>query len=120
MGHDQRQRVGLGRAHVQQMHRLAGAGGEELRVLVEAGLPLPPVVVMPPTVEERFDDRPGQPVVAADAGQTFGQPGAGQAPLEVVEVALGHRNLERTHNLTLPLDLKRPWRRPCPRPTSTW
>jgi hypothetical protein len=52
MHHEQRQRVWLGRADVQEMHPLAPDVGDELRVLVEPGLLSAPVVAGSPVLGE--------------------------------------------------------------------
>src|ERR671911_619798 len=50
MADDQRERTGLGGAHVQEVYVLAVDGSGELRILVELRLPLAPVVFVLPVL----------------------------------------------------------------------
>jgi hypothetical protein len=55
VGADQRQRVGLGRADVDEVHRLAVDRGRELGMRVEPGLLVAPVEARAPVFDELAD-----------------------------------------------------------------
>ena len=93
---DQRQRVGLGRAHVEEVHRLAVDRRRELRVGVEPGLLVAPVEGRAPVVDELAHVLERDAVVPVGAGQLIGPAHPGQACLEVVEVGLRQLGPERS------------------------
>src|SRR3569623_2071691 len=79
---------------MQEMDGLAVDLGQELRIGVELGLVLPPVVAGAPLVGELADDRLWLPVVPVGGGRR--RPArALEARLEVVDLGIGDGNLER-------------------------
>ena len=89
MGEDQGQGVGLGGADVQEVDGGPVDGGGELRVLVEPGFLLAPVVAVGPVGGQLLEVTERHPASPADAGQLVGPAGAVQAFAQVVQVGLG-------------------------------
>src|SRR4029453_16400473 len=70
-------------------------GGGELRVLVEAGFLLAPVVAVGPVAGQLLQVGERHAAAPADAGQLVGPAGAAQPVAQVVQVGLGDVDPER-------------------------
>jgi hypothetical protein len=92
MRQQERDRAGLGRAHVEEVDRLAVDLGRELVELVERGLLCAPVEPVPPVVDEAAQVCRGDPTtpvvgsVASVAGRVGRPAGVAEPCEEVVEV----------------------------------
>jgi hypothetical protein len=95
VGDQQRQRVGLERADMQEVDRLPVDDGDELRELVQHRLLLAPVEAVGPVAGQLLEVVEGHPPAPADAGQLGGPAGAGQPLAQVVQVLVGNGDPER-------------------------
>jgi hypothetical protein len=85
---DQRQRIGLGRADMQEMHTLPIDFGDELRIPVPGRLLRPPVEAGAPVLGQLPHVAGRDAVGPADAGQLVGPAGGGQPPAQILEVGV--------------------------------
>ncbi len=92
---DQRQRVRLARAHVQEVDVLPVDLGGELRVLVQLPLVGAPVVAIAPVLRQPLEVVHRHPATPADIGQVRGPPGPVEPVPQVVQVSLGNVDGER-------------------------
>jgi hypothetical protein len=95
VGEDQRQRVRLRGPNMQEVHAGTVDGGGELRVLVELGLVLAPVVAVAPVGGELLEVAERHAAAPADVGQLVGPAGTVQPLAQVVQVGLGDVDPER-------------------------
>ena len=86
---DQRQRVGLGRAHVEEVHSLAVNGRRELRIAVQPRLVHAPVEARAPVGDELADVVTRNAVAPLHTGQLVRPADPLQPGLEIFEVGLG-------------------------------
>jgi hypothetical protein len=93
--HDQRQRVWLRGADVQEVNVLTVDLRRELSKLVEPGLPLAPVVGGAPVVGQLLQIVKWDTALPAHPGQLIRPAGAGKTVMEVVEVRLWDVDPER-------------------------
>ena len=92
---DQRERVGLGRTRVEEVHARAVDLGEEVVERVEPRLGPSPVVLVAPVREQLGEVAELHAVVPAGVGDLFGQTCPHQPFVEVVEGTLGNLDPER-------------------------
>ena len=97
VGEQQRRRVRLGGAHVQEVHPGAVDLGGELGVGVQPGLGGPPVVGGGPVLGQLPEVLTGHPPAPADVRQLARPPGPRDPLGEVVEVGLRDLDPERFH-----------------------
>jgi hypothetical protein len=100
VGQDQRERAGLGGAHMQEMDVVAVDFGEVLRELVECCLVCPPVVAGAPVIgplREVAGRHTATPVVPGHVPRQLIHPARpGQPVTQVIEVRLRNLDAERT------------------------
>ena len=89
VGQDQRQRVRLGRADVQEVDVLAVDGRDELRDLVQPGLLGAPVEAVGPVAGQVLQVVQGYAAGPVVAGRVLRPAGPGDPVVQVVEVGLG-------------------------------
>jgi hypothetical protein len=99
VGEQQRCRVRLGGAHVQEVHGRAVDLGGELRVPVEPGLVHTPVVAGSPVVGQFPQVADGHAPAPAGVRELAGPAGGGDPPVQVVQVVLCDVDVERVHHL---------------------
>ena len=86
---DQRERVGLGRARVDEVHARAVDLGEEVVERVERRLGSPPVVLVAPVRDELDEIAAVGAVVPPGVGKLLREARAGEAFAEVDEIGFG-------------------------------
>src|SRR5712692_7420168 len=136
--HDERQRVGLGRADVDEVNALAVDRRGELREAVELCLGRPPVVAVAPVAAQLLQVAELGAVVPTRAVDLVREAGLSQARPQVVEHRLGHVDDEGLNVVVHGVILTHPWfprslsspapaeasarPQPCswPPPASTW
>ena len=94
MGHDQWQRVGLGRPRVDEMHVLAVDRRGELIERIEAGLVCAPVVVIGPVVDQLLQVGHVGAEVPTGAGYLIGETGIEEPLPEIGQLGVGDRDTE--------------------------
>jgi hypothetical protein len=94
VGHDQREGVGLGGAHVREMDRLAVDGRDVLGQLIEPGFGGAPVEAVPPVLGQRFQVGDGHAPLPAAGRELLEPAGTGQTLAQVVELSLGDFDAE--------------------------
>src|ERR671915_115275 len=97
MRQDQRERVHLGRAHVDKVDVLIVNRGSELRELIQLGFVLTPVVAGSPIPNHVLHILEADTIVPANAGQLVGPAGAAQPASQVIQVGLGNVDAERSY-----------------------
>ena len=106
VGHDQRQRVGFGGAHVQEVDVDAVDGGDELLEGVDARLGAAPVVLVLPVLLDLLHIAERHPLGPVGGRLFLRQPGERQPGAQIVELLLGYLDAEGcdvTHGLILVL-----------------
>ena len=96
MGDDQRQRVGMARADVQEVDVEAVDRRQELRVGVQLRLGLAPVVIRLPALHQLLDGRQAHALRPVRDGLPVGPAGRRQTAAKIGEVLLGNRHAEGT------------------------
>ena len=110
VGEDQGQRVGLRRAHVDEVDPLAVGLGDELRQLVELGLAGAPVEFLAPVARQALQVLARDAPAPADARGLAGPAGAREPVAEVLELGVGDVDAERAdvgHDATVCGDAER-------------
>jgi hypothetical protein len=94
VGQEERGRVGIRRADVEEVEALTGGGGQEVRPGVDAGLAGAPVVAVEPVGDGFLQDGLGDAEAPGGARGIRGPADAIQALAEVGENGVGHVNRE--------------------------
>ena len=94
VGDDERQRIRLGRADVQEVDRLAIDRGGELGEPVQHRLVRPPVVVRAPILGQLLQVSERHAPAPAHAGRSRGPAGTGEPVPQVVDIRLGYLDPE--------------------------
>jgi hypothetical protein len=98
--HDQRQRLGVRRTGVNEVHVEPVEGGDELVEAIQRGLACPPVVGLGPVAADVLD--PGQRDALAPVVHHLGfrPPGMSQAESQIVQHRIGYVDAKRLDLVT--------------------